>query len=424
MVTSRARVTASSRRTGAIAALVALAFGAAGSLVTTATAATPVATATAAPARPVVANGGDATVTGALASFYQPPRPLAYAPAGTVIRSRREPVPGSAGRDPGLPHPLPHHLGVGRRPGGVRPRRRPRRTARRPEASPSSAGPTERPAWRQDARPSVGGTATVPDLAALIAAREIVVAADYRGLGAPGAHPYLVGDSEAEDVLDGARAARSLLGAGRLQRRRGARLLPGRPGGAVRRGDRPDLRPGAVPRRRGRRRPGDVGTRAGTVRRPTAAVGPVRLHRHGPLRLGPPLPHLHTGIGAHPGRTGRTHRRVDLVHQRGGLAVRRGGSHPVLPPRMAAGSCGPRRQPGQPAGRCTDVGAHPGGPGHGGRGRPLRADHRLRGRPALPGPVRHGGLPGRTRRRAQPGAGQCRHAASTAGSAPASPADR
>lgn len=52
----------------------------------------------------------------------------------------------------------------------------------------------------------------MPGLAALIAARDIVVAADYRGLGAPGAHPYLVGDSEAEDVLDGARAARSLLG--------------------------------------------------------------------------------------------------------------------------------------------------------------------------------------------------------------------
>ena len=39
-----------------------------------------------------------------------------------------------------------------------------------------------------------------------------MVAADYRGLGAPGLHPYLVGTSEGEDVLDGARAARSLVG--------------------------------------------------------------------------------------------------------------------------------------------------------------------------------------------------------------------
>ena len=39
-----------------------------------------------------------------------------------------------------------------------------------------------------------------------------MVATDYRGLGAPGMHPYLVGDSEAEDVLDAARAARALVG--------------------------------------------------------------------------------------------------------------------------------------------------------------------------------------------------------------------
>ncbi len=60
--------------------------------------------------------------------------------------------------------------------------------------------------------PSLDGTSTIPDLPALLAGGDIVVAADYRGLGAPGLHPYLVGDSEAEDVLDGARAARSLVG--------------------------------------------------------------------------------------------------------------------------------------------------------------------------------------------------------------------
>ena len=40
-----------------------------------------------------------------------------------------------------------------------------------------------------------------------------MAATDYRGLGTPGQHPYLVGASEAEDVLDAARAARSLVGA-------------------------------------------------------------------------------------------------------------------------------------------------------------------------------------------------------------------
>ena len=60
--------------------------------------------------------------------------------------------------------------------------------------------------------PSVTGTSTIPDLAALLKDREIVAATDYRGLGAPGEHPYLVGTSEAEDVLDAARAARGLDG--------------------------------------------------------------------------------------------------------------------------------------------------------------------------------------------------------------------
>jgi hypothetical protein len=43
--------------------------------------------------------------------------------------------------------------------------------------------------------PSLDGTSTLPDLGSLIADREIVVGADYRGLGSPGQHPYLVGAS-------------------------------------------------------------------------------------------------------------------------------------------------------------------------------------------------------------------------------------
>jgi pimeloyl-ACP methyl ester carboxylesterase len=38
-----------------------------------------------------------------------------------------------------------------------------------------------------------------------------VVATDYPGLGAPGIHPYLIGDSEGRSVLDSVRAARVLL---------------------------------------------------------------------------------------------------------------------------------------------------------------------------------------------------------------------
>ena len=40
----------------------------------------------------------------------------------------------------------------------------------------------------------------------------IVVATDYDGLGTPGPHPYLVGESEGRSVLDAARAARGLIG--------------------------------------------------------------------------------------------------------------------------------------------------------------------------------------------------------------------
>jgi acetyl esterase/lipase len=38
----------------------------------------------------------------------------------------------------------------------------------------------------------------------------VVVATDYEGLGTPGRHPYLVGESEAHGVLDAVRAARNL----------------------------------------------------------------------------------------------------------------------------------------------------------------------------------------------------------------------
>ena len=38
----------------------------------------------------------------------------------------------------------------------------------------------------------------------------VVAATDYEGLGTPGVHPYLVGESEGRGVLDAARAAKAL----------------------------------------------------------------------------------------------------------------------------------------------------------------------------------------------------------------------
>jgi hypothetical protein len=54
----------------------------------------------------------------------------------------------------------------------------------------------------------------LPIFAKLLKAGAVVVATDYPGLGAPGNHPYLVGESEARSVLDAVRAAHQLPGLG------------------------------------------------------------------------------------------------------------------------------------------------------------------------------------------------------------------
>ena len=50
----------------------------------------------------------------------------------------------------------------------------------------------------------------IPDIERLLARGWVVVATDYPGLGTPGPHPYLVGESEARSVIDSVRAARAL----------------------------------------------------------------------------------------------------------------------------------------------------------------------------------------------------------------------
>ncbi len=60
--------------------------------------------------------------------------------------------------------------------------------------------------------PSKRGDKLVPGLDRFLAAGDMVVATDYEGLGTPGRHPYLVGESEGRGVLDIARAARHVDG--------------------------------------------------------------------------------------------------------------------------------------------------------------------------------------------------------------------
>jgi acetyl esterase/lipase len=56
--------------------------------------------------------------------------------------------------------------------------------------------------------PDLSGT--IPGLAEMLERGYVVAATDYAGLGTPGIHPYLIGDSEARAVLDSVRAAREL----------------------------------------------------------------------------------------------------------------------------------------------------------------------------------------------------------------------
>jgi alpha-beta hydrolase superfamily lysophospholipase len=58
----------------------------------------------------------------------------------------------------------------------------------------------------------------IPYVKQLVDAGYVVAATDYEGLGTPGVHPYLVGESEGRSVLDAARAARALSGSGASDR--------------------------------------------------------------------------------------------------------------------------------------------------------------------------------------------------------------
>ncbi|HEY5164779.1 MAG TPA: alpha/beta fold hydrolase, partial [Acidimicrobiia bacterium] len=54
------------------------------------------------------------------------------------------------------------------------------------------------------------GIGRIPLLRDLVAEGVVVVATDYPGLGTPGTHPYLVGESEGRAVLDSVRAAETV----------------------------------------------------------------------------------------------------------------------------------------------------------------------------------------------------------------------
>lgn len=61
--------------------------------------------------------------------------------------------------------------------------------------------------------PSKTMGAEIPLMGSYTEAGHVVVATDYEGLGTPGAHPYLIGQSAGRSVLDAVRAAQQLPGA-------------------------------------------------------------------------------------------------------------------------------------------------------------------------------------------------------------------
>ncbi|MEX0791244.1 MAG: lipase family protein, partial [Actinomycetota bacterium] len=57
---------------------------------------------------------------------------------------------------------------------------------------------------------SPGDLTFQPILSQLLDRGYVVAATDYEGLGTPGSHPWLVGESEGRGVLDSVRAARQI----------------------------------------------------------------------------------------------------------------------------------------------------------------------------------------------------------------------
>jgi alpha-beta hydrolase superfamily lysophospholipase len=157
----------------------------------------------------VGAGGPDGPVIDA---FYRIPSPLVAAPPGSVIRSG---VIDSAGQLPAgaTAYRVIYHSesvtgtdiavsGMVVVPGGTPPA----------NGFPIVSWAHGTTGLADRCAPSISGFGSIPYLSSLINDRMIVAATDYQGLGTPGVHPYLVGQSEAQGVLDAARAARDLVG--------------------------------------------------------------------------------------------------------------------------------------------------------------------------------------------------------------------
>ncbi len=152
------------------------------------------------------------SVDGSLADFYRAPSPLAPGPAGSIIRSMVIPSAGQLPPGAVAYRVLYHSESIGGSdiavsgmvvvPGGAPPK----------TGFPVVTWAHGTTGLAEQCAPSLDGFASIPLLDSLLERHVIVAATDYQGLGTPGGHPYLVGQSEAQGVLDAARAARNLVG--------------------------------------------------------------------------------------------------------------------------------------------------------------------------------------------------------------------
>jgi alpha-beta hydrolase superfamily lysophospholipase len=160
----------------------------------------------------IAAPASEASAQGDQTNFYAVPDPLPKAKPGSLIRAVRIDAPDGAnawrvlyhstavdGRDIAV-------SGVVVAPTGKKP------LAGRPVVSWAHGTTGDADICAPSKNPDVASL--LPYVGDLVRAGYVVAATDYEGLGTPGVHPYLVGESEGRSVLDAARAARRVDGTG------------------------------------------------------------------------------------------------------------------------------------------------------------------------------------------------------------------
>ena len=153
-------------------------------------------------------TGAGAAVHTGPDGFYVPPSPLAKQPPGTIIRSQPIAAPPGAKAWKVLYHSRSVSgddlavSGVVVAPTGAAPKGG--RTVVTWAHGTTGLADQCAPSKATDAAKQI------PFVDDLVQGGYVVTATDYEGLGTPGVHPYLVGESEGRSVLDAARAANDL----------------------------------------------------------------------------------------------------------------------------------------------------------------------------------------------------------------------